>query len=34
MDDGSDIEVIAKELGNVTAIDVAPGNFVFLTTVL
>jgi len=34
-DDGSNIMVVAKELGNITAIDIAHGNFVdifFMTT--
>jgi len=29
LDDGSDVSVIATELGNITAIDVSLGNFAF-----
>jgi len=27
LDDGSDIKILAKELGNITAIDISQGNF-------
>ena len=31
-DDGSNVTILAKELGNITAIDVAHGNLVFSLT--
>ena len=32
-DDGSDIRVVAEDLGNITAIDISPGNFSTVSSV-